>query len=887
MRSDDEIFVNRCLEGDQPAFAFLVDKYKEVVHAYAYRKVGDYQEAEDITQEVFIKAYRKLAQLKWPHRFRSWLYTIVSNECKMWLRKRPNGGEQEVSWEDVPAVELNELAMRSHGDEDIELTVKSAIEALPDDRQLAVSLYYMSNLSVREIASFMGVSPNSVRIKLHRARKQLGERLEKMIGKHLSKEKLKAGFVFKVVDAIRDMPIPSLPKPRPIRWAPIPISIGLALLIGIIGYGVSSGKDVPLDVPILKPATFEVSLLPDPDGETISDTESENISELVLADAETTAQTQPAAGAKSSGMVVRRVWETGRDIYTVSPDGRYASYINWDKGNVAIHDFETGEDRDITDEGGQDKDSQFADLGCMYTWSPNSKQIAYVWYKGEGASIRVVGIDGSKPRVLLSKPSSSELPWPWSWSSDGKYILMSGEAKTGETRSPALLSVADGSIRVLESLSPSSVHRMSLSPDGRYVVSDSAHVDSSARKSDILLSAVDGGQEVKLVEHPANDFIPFWTPDGNRIVFGSDRSGTRGLWILDVVDGKPKGSPRLIRDNLNGMFPLGLTQDGSYYYKLPGREDDVYFADLDPETGKVVKPPTKAVKVFEGLNYRPDFSPDGKHLAYLSPRGPGRWRRSSSFVIRSLETGEEREIQPDLPLELLNYSAIRWFPDGRSILVAAMSFDSAKERRKGFHRIHVETGTVTTVVWSDKGADITRVRPVFSPDGGKMFFMRQQDGGTSIGIYNLEAEQESNLDLHSEPEKNYRKHNLAISPDGQHLAFVKCSNGHSIQIAPATGGEIQELLPKTGFNDRTGLVWTPDGRYLLFGKWNGEDKKMELWRISVEGGEPENLGLAMRKIEHLSIHPDGRRIAFTGPGLGRGPEVWVMEDILSESTASR
>ena len=64
MRLDDEIFVTRCLEGDQAAFTCLVSKYKEMVHAYAYYKVGNYQEAEDITQEVFIKAYKKLKQLR-------------------------------------------------------------------------------------------------------------------------------------------------------------------------------------------------------------------------------------------------------------------------------------------------------------------------------------------------------------------------------------------------------------------------------------------------------------------------------------------------------------------------------------------------------------------------------------------------------------------------------------------------------------------------------------------------------------------------------------------------------------------------------------------------------------------------------------------------------
>ena len=91
------MFVNRCLSGDWAAFAFLVDKYKEVVHAYAYNRVNDYQVAQDITQEVLIKAYRKLGQLKWPHRFRSWLYTIASNECKMWLRKHLRERGQEVS----------------------------------------------------------------------------------------------------------------------------------------------------------------------------------------------------------------------------------------------------------------------------------------------------------------------------------------------------------------------------------------------------------------------------------------------------------------------------------------------------------------------------------------------------------------------------------------------------------------------------------------------------------------------------------------------------------------------------------------------------------------------------------------------------------------------
>ncbi len=149
VQSDDEVIVTRCLQGDQAAFAFLVNKYKGAVHAYAYLRIRDYQDAQDIVQEVFIKAYKKLAQLKWPHRFQSWLYTIAANECKLWLRGHSKEREQEVSLEDVPAENLDELAVRAHSDKDIELTVRSAMETLSDDSHLALSLYYMSGLSTK------------------------------------------------------------------------------------------------------------------------------------------------------------------------------------------------------------------------------------------------------------------------------------------------------------------------------------------------------------------------------------------------------------------------------------------------------------------------------------------------------------------------------------------------------------------------------------------------------------------------------------------------------------------------------------------------------------------------------------------------------------------
>ena len=519
--SEDLMFVNRCLDGDWAAFAFIVDKYKEVLHAYAYHRTSDYQAAQDITQEVLIKAYRKLGQLKWPHRFRSWLYTIASNECKMWLRKHSKEREQEMPLEDVPVEELDEIAVRNHSDEDIRLTVKSAIETLPTANRLALSLHYMSGLSVKEIAEFMGISPSNVKVRLHRARKQLGERLTNMVDKQMKKEKLRSGFVLTMMNTIRNMPMPSLPKPRPIRWAPIPISIGTALLIGVIGFGISSGRGVSQDMPVPRfPKTpCEVFLLSDLDSypeqaEAVTMTD-ERLS-LILG-------TEAAVGEEDKEFNIRRVW-AGPDVdYNgkPSPDGRYLSYVNWEAGDsgnndLAIYELATGKRRSLTDNASwyEPDEYQFA----LYSvWSPDGKQIAYQWWSNL-IELCVIGLDGSKPRTLYS---SEENEWarPYDWTPDGKQILACVTEKDGKNKI-LLVSIADGTVRVLKTLdkyygpkdsSWYTPEGMSFSPDGRYIVYDYPQNEDSR---DISLMSADGSREIPLVEYPANDFVLGWAPDG-------------------------------------------------------------------------------------------------------------------------------------------------------------------------------------------------------------------------------------------------------------------------------------------------------------------------------------------------------------------------------------
>lgn len=201
-RSDDETLIHHCLAGDEDAFGFLVHKYKDLVYAYACQKVSNYTDAEDITQEVFIRAYRNLANFKHPHNFRSWLYAIASNECKRWLAKRRKRQEKEVSLEGTPEDSLGFEADFSKIPTDWQIDLEEAIGNLSEDNRIVVSMFYMSDCSLKEISEYLGISVNTVKGKLHRARQQLGNMLLERYGRVLSENKLKGGFIMAIMEQL-------------------------------------------------------------------------------------------------------------------------------------------------------------------------------------------------------------------------------------------------------------------------------------------------------------------------------------------------------------------------------------------------------------------------------------------------------------------------------------------------------------------------------------------------------------------------------------------------------------------------------------------------------------------------------------------------------------
>ena len=238
MYSADEKLVSQTLAGDRDAFGVLVHKYQEMVYTYAFQKVRNEADSQDITQEVFLRAYRHLYQLRHPHRFRSWLYTIMSNECNRWLTRVTKKRQREIALEDARDDALQIEPEHTVPTEGWEVDLEQALSALPDDNRVAVSMFYMGNCSLKEISEFLGVSVNTVKGKLYRARQQLGSALAEHYGRYLKSHKLKGGFLMQLMEQIRYIPSPTMG----FTWSSATVSktlfsliMALCVFIGLIG----------------------------------------------------------------------------------------------------------------------------------------------------------------------------------------------------------------------------------------------------------------------------------------------------------------------------------------------------------------------------------------------------------------------------------------------------------------------------------------------------------------------------------------------------------------------------------------------------------------------------------------------------------------------------
>jgi len=230
MRTGDGKIVYRCLNGEPEAFGVLVDKYKASIYALVYSKIRNFHDAEDVTQDIFIKVYRNLRTLRQHDDFHWWLYSISYNYCRNWLRAKSNRPDSEFIEDQNPEeIEriLSDPSMAVYQDDIVNEDIHKALNSLPKDYREVLVLYYLGGMDSVEIAKALGMSPTAIRQRLSRAREQLRGEVLAMMGATYEQQKLAATFTFHIVETVKHIKINPVSTMKGLPW-------GLSLATGII-----------------------------------------------------------------------------------------------------------------------------------------------------------------------------------------------------------------------------------------------------------------------------------------------------------------------------------------------------------------------------------------------------------------------------------------------------------------------------------------------------------------------------------------------------------------------------------------------------------------------------------------------------------------------------
>ena len=570
----------------------------------------------------------------------------------------------------------------------------------------------------------------------------------------------------------------------------------------------------------------------------------------------------PAARIKSDWSV----W-AGRDadgFGTISADGRFLTYTDWQNdASLALRDLTTGTNHRLTTGGS----TQFSVI------SKDGKQVAYDWVVGPAnarryelrvARLHATSISESRPLLQNDDVTGAA---PYDWSPDGKWIAV-GLSRKDRTNQIGLIGAHDGSLRVLKSLDWKDPTKIFFSPDGSHIAYDLPVTDSSDERH-VFVMAVDGSREAAVVAHSSQNVIMGWSPDGQYVLFASDRSGSVGLWALPVSDGKAVGTPTLVKADVSSSWSLGLTSTGAMYVWKYASPIYVQTSAIDLTGGKPISGPATFQRFITSRG-RPAWSADGKYLAYQScdPLGAG----PCTLWIRSMETGQLRELKR----KLRYFAFVQWSPDGRELLTRGRGL---KGRDNGLYRIDVQTGDATLVVPPLSGDS-----PQWAADGKHLYYRR----GSAV----IERNLASGAEREAGQLPNAGAPGIALSPDNRYVAYHadEPSGRESLFVVALGEGVPRPVLQVRAPERLDRFQWTANGRALVVARQVGEAGRMELWIANVNGDRARKLDV---DLEHWMIqdgfHLDeaGKQVAFVASAGQPGLEIRALENFLPAPATAR
>ena len=848
MRTEDGDIIHKCLTGDTAAFGLLVDKYKASVYALAYAKLGNFHDAQDITQEVFLKAYQKLRTLKHWDKFLSWLYAITSNMCKDFLRAKAKRPDSEyIADQDTARLERRSLA--SYHEDEVYQSLHETLAMLPEIHRQVLTLHYLGGMSCREIGQFLGVSPHAIAMRLNRARSKLKKEMLTLMDTHFAQQKLNPAFTFNIVEVIkrtRIQPNPQTPL-IPVGFAALSL-LALTLLcltvpfdqfpaIGnMVGTPISSETEVTEvgEIPVAEVVLAETAIVSSGDGKKDLARNPQPTDIVLAANAETEVETAIKPTTRLGKGRVHRI--------AYSPDGKL----------IAV-------------------------MGALGIWLYDAETLTEVGMIPKGANAIAFSPDGG----TLASGSWSDTVHLWEVSTQKRV----GELRLpGQSRVTALNFTLDGNTLAVGSgtgditlwdmstqqqtallNTPSSVlWTLAFSPDGKLLASG-GYNDATISLWYVPTQRLVGSFE----EHARNtrrqthgvSSVAF-SPDGKTLAAGSRFDDTVCLWdvathsLITLLENSAD-------EEYKGVHSVAFSPDGTI---LAAAGDDAKIRLWDMQIEREPGALKENVRLIGVLNTNAGgvssiaFRPDGKTLASLNGRMASTGRhKGGDMAVRLWDVKTRQQIAVSQN-HIASINSVALSPDGALL---------ASGHHDGLVRLwDIQTQKQLATL---KGHKAVVESVAFSLDGTLL----ASGGKDRARLWNVRKRKQIRTFKHKAIVES-----VAFSPDGRTLAAVdyNCIRLWDVRRNRAVGvlgPEPPHRGPFTLSIIRS-VAFSPDGTLLASG---GIDNTVRLWNVQNRQEIFRHERAQQGDILTVAFSPDGK--TFASAGTGKGIYLWrVVEQEL-------
>ncbi|MCG9131695.1 sigma-70 family RNA polymerase sigma factor [Candidatus Poribacteria bacterium] len=822
MKNDDVAIIRRVLAGDEAAFAELVNKYQKPVHTLAWRKIGDFHIAEDITQDAFLNVYQRLSTLKDPNQFSGWLYVITTNLCATWLRKKRiqtqplEDTETTMIQGDVYSQHVTEERSKTASESQREV-VKQLLAKLKESERTVMTLHYLGEMTVAEISRFLGVSTSTIKSRLRRARNRLKEE-EPMIREALDHFQITPNLTENIMREISRLKPIAPPGSKPL----VPWAIGVSTLaIVLLMLGIGNQQLLRFQ----KPYSFEAT--------------SEMTVEIIEAPVVLNLEAKPAIRTQLGGAAASNENDASEKQPNDNPVLQNSQ--TWSLPENAIARFGKGV------MGGSDRAVAF---------SPDGKRFAVA----TGAGIWLY--DAQTYREISLLTGHTGVVRAVAFSSDGKTL-----ASGARDRTIKLWNLETGDVTTCIG-HRGGVESVAFSFDGQMIVSGA--VDST-----IELWDTETGQNLATFTGHASRVRVFsvaFSPDGKTVASGAE-DNTIKLWDVET-----RQNTATLTGHKKVILSVAFSPDGKILASGSG-DDTVKLWHV--ETGQNLHTFKHRDRVFSVA-----FSPDGKLVAGGSYRGIKLWDIETGEDLSVLEEGTKVisgsiAFSPDGGT-LVSASADRF--GGTRGTVTLWDVETGKDLAT-LHG-HTERipdvafssdGTTiasslrdgTVKLWNIKtGENIHTYRGggfsvAFSPDGKTL----ASAGWRDIKLWEVATQKNiSTISIRGE-----RINGLAFSPDSKGLAW---GTGDQVKLRkhvskPLFGFMNPNAITLKGHKDEVrSVAFSPDGKILASSVRYGT---VRLW--DTETGA--NIATLEEAGGPVVFSPDGKLLASSGPV--QAIKLWDLE----------